>query len=250
MDSVRVVERRKEYLAVYKPEGLSTVPLKSNPAQDTLLKRVAEQYPEVLSVQGKQPWEGGVLHRLDTVTRGLVLIAREQSMFDYLKQVESENRFLKEYLAQSSTRISAPLPGFGDYPFDRPEQVEEVKLTSRFRPYGAGAKAVRPVLENYSKKALAKACKREYSTFIRGIAFVEGTHCFHCTLSRGFRHQVRAHMAWSGWPLDGDELYGGDMSKPFGLTAVALSFPDPESGLIRSISIQNDYPAYRSSPSL
>ena len=45
-----------------------------------------------------------------------------------------------------------------------------------------------------------------------------------CTLSLGFRHQIRAHLAWAGHPLVGDILYGGDESTFFGLEAIGISF--------------------------
>jgi 23S rRNA-/tRNA-specific pseudouridylate synthase len=50
-------------------------------------------------------------------------------------------------------------------------------------------------------------------------------------LTRGFRHQIRAHFAWIGLPLLGDRLYGG-VERPFlALVATELGFEDPETGL-------------------
>jgi 23S rRNA pseudouridine1911/1915/1917 synthase len=49
-------------------------------------------------------------------------------------------------------------------------------------------------------------------------------------LARGFRHQVRCHLAWIGLPLVGDELYGSGGDEPLALSAIALSFPDPAGG--------------------
>ncbi|MFA7168381.1 MAG: pseudouridine synthase, partial [Sphaerochaetaceae bacterium] len=76
MENYSIVAESRDWLVADKPSGLPTVPLKSDaPEKDTLLSRVAKEYPEILDI-GRNPWEGGVIHRLDTLTSGLVLIAR------------------------------------------------------------------------------------------------------------------------------------------------------------------------------
>ena len=49
-------------------------------------------------------------------------------------------------------------------------------------------------------------------------------------LSRGFRHQVRAQLAWIGLPISGDLLYGGRLDERLRLYAVGLSFTHPLTG--------------------
>ena len=60
-----------------------------------------------------------------------------------------------------------------------------------------------------------------------------------CTLTQGFRHQVRAHLASIGLPIYGDPLYNEKFkdfpqekidthSYPLQLYAVGLSFPKPK----------------------
>jgi 23S rRNA-/tRNA-specific pseudouridylate synthase len=58
---------------------------------------------------------------------------------------------------------------------------------------------------------------------------------FRLQLRRGFRHQIRCHLAWLGFPILNDRLYGGQELKEVGegtlaLSARAFSFRDPESG--------------------
>ena len=56
-----------------------------------------------------------------------------------------------------------------------------------------------------------------FSTFIsrRGKGSVdefladESAENFEAMIRAGFRHQIRAHMAWIGYPIAGDRLYGG-----------------------------------------
>ena len=40
----------------------------------------------------------------------------------------------------------------------------------------------------------------------------EDSEIFRCTISRGFRHQLRSHLAWAGHPIAGDVQYGGPES--------------------------------------
>jgi 23S rRNA pseudouridine1911/1915/1917 synthase len=49
-------------------------------------------------------------------------------------------------------------------------------------------------------------------------------------LFRGFRHQIRSHLAWIGFPILNDSLYGGEktIGSELALKAVSLSFRDPE----------------------
>lgn len=56
-----------------------------------------------------------------------------------------------------------------------------------------------------------------------------------CTITKGFRHQIRAHLAWIGQPIIGDVLYGEaaaqslmcqPQTQSIALDCVGLSFID------------------------
>lgn len=56
-----------------------------------------------------------------------------------------------------------------------------------------------------------------------------------CKITQGYRHQVRAHLAWLGLPVKGDALYNADfrLARERGaedmemrFEAVSLEFPD------------------------
>jgi 23S rRNA-/tRNA-specific pseudouridylate synthase len=54
-------------------------------------------------------------------------------------------------------------------------------------------------------------------------------YCVGCELTRGYRHQVRVHLAWCGLPIIGDELYGGAKMPPLLFFADKIKFTHPAS---------------------
>jgi 23S rRNA pseudouridine1911/1915/1917 synthase len=159
-----------------------------------------------------------------------------------LLQQQREGKILKEYsalAAKSKTR----LPGF---PSINPELNSDSQgklfVQSAFRPFGPGRKAVRPVLI-----AKAEDIKREelYTTEIINKSPVSdaGLLFLRLRISKGFRHQIRAHLAWLGLPILSDKLYGGDNfgNGLLALRACSLSFADPSSNKERVYSIPANF---------
>lgn len=210
--TIKVLFQSEDYLVAYKPSGVATVPLKAK-AGGTFLDEIASLYPEVLAVTGRNPWEGGVIHRLDTPTSGLVLLARNQASYNWAVYLQNIDGIAKKYRATycSSRDIDE---GFEPFPYGNIVSTGGV-ISSRFRAFGPGAKSVRPTLYNPRFK--------DGKTYTTEVLPLDDSSVI-CTLTRGFRHQVRAHMAWAGYPLVGDTLYGGIESPRFGLEAIEISF--------------------------
>lgn len=227
---ISVIAKTPYYLVVDKPSGLPTVPLKTDgPDKETLLSLVRAQFPEVMGF-GRHPWEGGVLHRLDTPTRGLVVVARDQNSYARLAKAQDEGLMVKDYLAVSSVHRAQLPVGFPAFPYGDVTGGDEVVVGSWFRPYGEKSRVVRPVDPSCPKAWKSKSTGVWYETRVKQISDAGGSHAFACEITGGFRHQIRCHLAWAGWPLDGDESYRGAKDKPFGLSCVALTFPDPVTG--------------------
>lgn len=219
------------FLIVDKPAGLPTVPLKDSPPdEETLLTQVGASFPEVLTVNGRNSWEGGMTHRLDTPTSGLVVIARSNEAYQRLLSTAQAGLFVKEYHARCSATERVMHPSFPPYPYEDPVHCggREVAVGSLFRHWGEHRRAVRPVLSDSPRHILEKSSATWYLTrvFYGGMT-LDGAHSFTCNLTAGFRHQVRAHLAWSGWPIDGDDTYGGMEGDTLALRAVGVEFPHP-----------------------
>ena len=247
-----IVRETAHWAVVYKTPHLPTAPLRAD-ERNTLVywflhRTEAGRRSREARVHGKKEIEAGLLHRLDTDTRGLVLFAKDQAVYDFLAARQEAGQMIKTYCAfveqcrpdaavnrmAVQEGIAAKLP---------------LALESQFRNFGPGAKRVAPVFpgsRHYKKDG------RLYTTVIEAVDMlpfsiggndtVPQTACesrpsppvirVYCRLSRGYRHQVRAHLAAAGLPIVGDPLYAPqeaqDAHRSLQLYAVSLEFPDPE----------------------
>jgi len=233
----QLLTAEKDLLLVYKPPRMHSAPESRSSGGETILDWCVAKFPEVALLTGRKAGEGGLLHRLDYETQGLMLLARSRQGMEALLGQQREGTIIKEYSALVA-KSEIPLPGF---PKETPDFLqgsngEPLIIKSAFRPFGPGRKAVRPVLPG-GDKAL-------YSTEIlenRPFPCADIPQCFSLKLKicRGFRHQIRCHLAWLGLPILNDRLYGG-LSFGKGLLALratSIAFNDPSSGEERSYSI-------------
>jgi 23S rRNA pseudouridine1911/1915/1917 synthase len=170
---------RSDLVVVEKPAGQASAPLSVN-ERGSLVGALLARYPEMKGV-GYRAREPGLIHRLDTRTSGLVLAARSALAFDVLRAaLETHQLAIVEAAGLPDERvIELPLmPGKGGRVVVAPE--------------GSSAGGARPCVSRV--RALARRGR---------FALVE------VEASRAFRHQVRVHLAASGWPIAGDLDYGG-----------------------------------------
>lgn len=225
---------KNPFAVVYKPKGLASAPLV--PDEDSAFTQTALIFPQAKNVQGKKPIEGGLLHRLDTATDGLLLIATRQDCYDALSQSQREGLFVKTYRAicQSikSNSTFPPSPQNLTPPFC-------TDISSAFRFYGKGSRLVRPVTEESGSYGKKKSSGQSYTTRIE-LNNHQAEYEAICTIVRGFKHQVRCHLAWLGFPVKGDSLYNPQYREGEELlfSAVALEFPHPLTGEKFTVSLK------------
>ena len=266
-----IVRETAHWAVVYKPPHLPTAPLRADERNtlvywflhsDEVQKQSAEYglRSREAQVRGKKAIEAGLLHRLDTDTRGLVLFAKDQAVYDFLAARQEAGQMIKTYCAfVEPNRVPEIDNGYGfgatelsmlkefaaaQRGIAAQEQVVvqeriaaqlPLTLESQFRNFGPGAKRVAPVVSgsrHYKKDG------RLYTTVIEAADILPSPPLIRvrCRLSRGYRHQVRAHLAAAGLPIVGDPLYApqGAEAQPesaqvgLQLYAVSLEFPDLE----------------------
>jgi 23S rRNA pseudouridine1911/1915/1917 synthase len=222
MAPLAVLYEDGDMLVVDKPAGVHTAPLRRGEG-GTLLEAVIAAYPEVASVPGMKPVEPGLVHRLDRATSGCVVVARTPAAFASLRALFDSGRALKGYRAACGCADHGRAP-------DGTLSVE-----SRFAPFGPGRRMVRVVPPGEQGRPSArKATAAIYRTDARIVAYGAGRVLVEAAISRGFRHQVRAHLAFLGFPILGDPLYGVPVPEGFAvrmyLHAARISLPHPATG--------------------
>lgn len=185
-----VVYEDDDILVVNKPAGLVVHPAAGH-WDDTLLNGLLARNPELKTLP-----RAGIVHRLDRDTTGLMVVAKTlEAQTDLIRQLQART-VKREYWA--IVHGQAPQAGFIDEPIMR-----DPRSPIRFC-VGQGPRA------------------KEAKTHVRLVdfAYVPGVgqtpllvSWVACRLDTGRTHQIRVHMQWAGFPLVGDPLYKGKMSK-------------------------------------
>jgi len=68
---------------------------------------------------------------------------------------------------------------------------------------------------------------KEAETVFRVLQVVGNTALIEARPYTGRTHQIRVHLADSGHPIVGDEMYGSPARKELGLRAIGLAYQDP-----------------------
>ena len=212
MTIIKEITRDEPYLIINKPSRLPSAPLNEND-RNNAFSIAAELFPELLNVTGRKEIEHGLLHRIDTETSGLLIIAATQDSYENLLQLQKENKIKKYYSALSNVDYENinKLGGFPSSDFVYCKNIKEYNLESYFRFFGEGRKCVRPVTKNSNGAALKKLGKPVlYNTNIKIVENSCDLIRIEACITNGFRHQVRCHLAWMGLPIIGDSLYNSN----------------------------------------
>jgi 23S rRNA pseudouridine1911/1915/1917 synthase len=180
---------RPDILVVDKPAGQPTAPLRADET-GTLANALVGHYPELAGV-GYGPREPGLLHRLDTGTSGLVVVARSAAVFEVLRDALRDGRLRKKYLLVCA---SHELPDTAT--------IEH--------PLANHPKDSRRVLACIHPRDVMRLRPRQARTELRVLDRGEKWAIVEALAPKALRHQIRAHFASIEHPLAGDVLYGGE----------------------------------------
>jgi len=211
-EGLRLMLVTNDFVIVDKPAGLPSAAVPGR-LEGTVAGQLVSLFPELADVgYGKR--EPGLVHRLDTQTSGLLLAARSNEAFTLLREQMRAGSILKRYLAM----VSGTAPSAG-------------RIDVGLEPDPHDARRVRPTTATGTRV-----------TAFRLLESKAGHSLLEVTLARGYRHQIRAHLASLGLPLVGDLLYGGPASGLSPRHALHASYIAAESGELR-FRVESELPA-------
>lgn len=169
-----IIHEDEDILIVNKPPGVVVHPGTGNP-DGTLVNGLLRHRPALSGLP-----RGGVVHRLDQGTSGLLVVAASMPAHGRLVKAISQHRVVRRYLGVAEGVLT------GGQVIDKPVGRDPHQRTKqRVRGDGRPARTRVAVRERFRAHTL-----------------------FAAELETGRTHQIRVHMASIGHPLVGDRRYG------------------------------------------
>lgn len=217
-----IVYEDEHILVINKAAGVLMHPT-STVRDHTLANGVLYYYQET-----HQHYDFHPVHRLDKDTSGIVIIAKTsvvQHAFD-----KKHTPFYKTYDAIVEGKLPS-VPLTINWPIGRkPGSIIERYCTNEGKP----ARTDITVISHNTRPIVDKSPIIDSNTIIGSNNMADGnceTHFTHvqCLLHTGRTHQIRVHVSQLGYPLAGDDLYGGhlDYIQRQALHAARVSFHHP-----------------------
>lgn len=201
-----------DLLVINKPAGLVVHP-DGKREEETLVDWILQTRPEIRGVgealvmehKGEQITidRPGIVHRLDRETSGVMIIAKNQQAYEFLKSQFQDHSIQKEYMAIVS--------GWTDDRGTIDAAIGRHPKDIRVWTTGRGVRGmVRPAVTRYvAQKKFADTDGNKYTL----VSLFPET---------GRTHQLRVHMKSIKRPIIGDGLYAPDTLGQLGFNRVAL----------------------------
>lgn len=181
-------------LVINKPDGILTHSKGAFNPEATVATFIT---PRLKGLDGER---GGIVHRLDRITSGVIICAKTPEALSWLQKQFSQRKTKKAYIAVVVGHLS-PEAAVIDMPIERNPKKPQ---TFRVGTNGKTAKTTYQVLEVRDKYSLVELRPET-----------------------GRTHQLRVHMSHIGHPIVGDTLYGGPTDDRVYLHARSLEITLP-----------------------
>jgi 23S rRNA pseudouridine1911/1915/1917 synthase len=183
---LNIVYEDKDVVVIDKPAGTVVHPAENfQTSYKTLVNALLAYFPEIKNV-GEDKFRPGIVHRLDKETSGLLIVAKNNRTFNYLKEQFQKRKIEKHYLALVAGKLKEE-KGVIEKPISRSKKTptKQMVVEKKFT-----AKKIKEARTEYS---IVKRFKNY--TLVKAIP------------KTGRMHQIRIHFASLGHPIAGDKKY-------------------------------------------
>ncbi len=208
---MHIIYETDDFLAINKPAGVLVHPGRPGETEEgTVVGWLRVEYPEIKGVGDEPKFRPGIVHRLDKDTSGILLIAKNQSSFEYLKHLFQTKNIEKTYLALVHGKV------IGRGKIDKPIGVKSGSVKR-----SVSAKNMKMIKEAITEYRAVKLFQKGLYSLLR------------VSPKTGKTHQIRVHLASIGHPIVGDSLYGRKKENALGLNrqflhAESIEFTTPD----------------------
>jgi 23S rRNA pseudouridine1911/1915/1917 synthase len=220
-NEVEIIYENKDIIVVNKPAGMMVHGVVGHVSEEpTLTDILLKKYPEIRTVGDEPNMRPGIVHRLDKDTSGVMVVARNQASFEYLKSLFKGRDIKKTYIA-----VVLGVPKEKQGIIDKPIGIR----TGTTKRSVESKKMAKPAVTEYEVLKTAEAED--------GLGHEHSFAMLSVSPKTGRTHQIRVHLTSIGNPIVGDALYGPKKQPPWAtrlmLHAASIEFSDGKGGRLR-----------------
>lgn len=182
---VDIIWQDSKFAVCNKPAGISVHPCPSI-KETTLIQQLLTYFPHLANQGGQRP---GIVHRLDKNTSGLLLVALDEITRLKLSEAFARREIHKEYLALVQ---------------GNPPELGECREPIGRHP---SIKTRMSILDEKMGGRFAHTSWKKLLHLENDISLLS------VKIYTGRTHQIRVHLAHSGYPIIGDAVYGNNTSR-------------------------------------
>lgn len=181
---IKIIYEDENFLVMDKPFDLFVHPLVYD-EKNNCLSFLRNKYPSLLHVNANF-YDRGLLYRLDFETSGVLVYVKQEEVYQYLR--DHFRTVAKKKIYQCRVEGNCKLHGPYTHYFSSSEQK--------------GRRVVVSEKEDKGEKGELSLIPKSYDP-------KTDTTLMEVELKTGLRHQIRAELSFLGYPIRGDQFYGG-----------------------------------------